>query len=587
MSLPRDLASLASEREQEVFITDTFRRRQVDQAEWKQRIETFDAFVAGNWVVQMPDGRRITDRPKIENRVISFAEDTAKLAASFMPTLRIEAPDEASVEWAAKRESVVDSWWAKTRLPIKMIPFYADLCTTGVGAFKIWPDFTQPHAVRYPKWTRIDPRGIYLPVTLAAGEPVDDVVIRKTVKLRTLARLYPEQAAALDSRTQGSRSKTLSSATDIEVIYYCDDVQAIEVALVPGAEDAGVVLYAGNHNLGTSPVVVGVRPTADAQLRGQFDTMIPIVSAENRIWTYVIDYADQMVYAPIKKSGNVGDITFGPNSVVDVGDGDVQRIAPAPGMDNVEAILGQLERQSRRAGVGPEARAGDVSQSIGSAAFVESLMGGLVTNVRTYQLVAEDVLVRCNRAAIAADQLFCNVPKTLSGFSRDGAFKFNYTPSKLFAGNGETTVSYGVGAGLDAFNREVRLVQRERSGYVSKRWVREQLEGMEQVLKVEKQILDERDLEVLYAGLAQQAQMGNLEPLARFHMAREEDINPLQVMHFIMASTIQSADEAAASAPSSPTSGAGVAAADENLALQKGGIPGNAPNLPPLNQVMV
>ena len=562
---PQQLRKAARVRQEEDYILDAWSERRVAWRDWRDRVDRLDAFIRGDWVVEFPDGRTVGDKPKIENRVLTGIEDTARLAGSFLPTLRVEAPNEQGVEKAQRREQVIAYYWQLSHLAVKLPRLYADLISTGMAMIKVWPDFSTPIEKRFPIFSRIDPRGVLLPPNQEDGVEPDDVIVVRKVKARQLARMFPEQTMMLRERSKDP----IADTTEVDVIdYYSED----QISSVAYHGEGHIMLVDVENRIGRLPIVPVLRPSADGQLRGQFDPVLPPLAAENRLATYLLDYADQMVYAPILKQGNVGDIDFGPGAIIDAGDGNVTRVPPAQAGPEVFRMMADLERSSRRAGFMPEARSGDISQSIGSAAFVESLMGSLTTNIRTLQLVMEKGLERANEVAQAVDRSYCDASKSVVGFAQGGQFRMSYTPTNLIKddefGN---IVTYGAGTGLDAFNREVRLLRRVDTGMVSKRWARNQLEGVENVLKVENEILDEKLMEAVVTGIQARASEGDLGPATVLQQARQNNVNPLEVLPQMLAAAQQAPE-----GPSGvqPTALPGEATAGQQIAAAQTGVPG-------------
>src|SRR3990167_10814080 len=126
-------------------------------------------------------------------------------------------------------------------------------------------------------------------------------------------------------------------------------------------------------------------------------------------------------------------------------------------------------------------------------------MGGMTTNIRALQLVGEVVWEKANEVFLAQDRIYCDSKKSIIGYAQGRQFRLNYVPSEVTKeGEYGNIVSYGAGTGLDAFNREIRISQREARGYVSKRWVRRNLEGIENVMDTENEIMDEVSIQALF-----------------------------------------------------------------------------------------
>lgn len=590
MPEPDAILEAKDARESETYIVETYFSRTESLSEFRDRSQRWDDFKRGEWTVEFPDGRKVIDRPKIENLPRTTVTDQSRLAAQFFPTIQVEATRANGTERAMLREQVLRYGHQRSASNQTLSALYADMISLSFAAIKVWPDFKTPIERRYPKFRRMDPRGVLPPVNWMVGDELPDLIYSRSMKLRDLRRCYPESASALYANAKAvDKDILLTDASDVEIVEFYDNQVVHWLAVLPTTtRSISTTLMRVPNRLGRPPVVlVPADPTMD--LRSQIDDMLPVISAKNRLMTYMLDYSDQAVYAPILKRNMRGiSIRFGPNAIIDVPEGgEVARIAPATVDPMVFRMTSDLEREARRTGNAPEARAGDISQSIGSAAFVESLMGGLTTHIRALQQQMELGLERANEIFQLADMEYCNARKIITGYKDGEPVKQFYTPKDLWdpeeLGN---IVTYGAGAGLDAFNREIRLQRRQQAGYVSRQWVMEQLEGLENPFKMKNQIMDETLLDALLAGVLMNAQAGNLEPAARLNEARRNKLDPLEVLPDIVAAAapqtgLLGAGPAPGPGTAQPPSLPGEATAGQQVAAAQTGFPGGGTAPPP------
>jgi hypothetical protein len=227
-------------------------------------------------------------------------------------------------------------------------------------------------------------------------------------------------------------------------------------------------------------------------------------------------------------------------------------------------------------------RQGNVDQSQASASFVESLNSGLITEVQTLQGVMEVMMRQANVIAQEQDKIWCDTEKMVYGLAKGGSFREKYTPSALLKDTANF-VSYGAGSGLDKFNAQVRLDQLQRSGYVSKRWVRENVDGIENITQEEERIMDEAAIAAYMQGMLAKAAQGDLSAIGAFMDARDNaDGNILEALHEVIKQN-PSVLQAPGQPGPAPQQGS---AAGDMLAAQKGALPGAggtpaAPGQPP------
>jgi hypothetical protein len=567
-----EVVEAAETRRYEHFILDAYQQRRDSMSDYYANLRKLDSFIDGDWTLELPNGRVLRTKPVIENRILSKVEDTGYQASEYLPTISVHPLDERDFNNASLREQIFQYYWQNSEVDLFLPHLYMDMLLTGVCAMQVWPDFTKPITERFPTFKRLDPRHIMPPLDWMVNGEVEphDVIVAQSRKIRDLIRDYPQLAQLLGG------NKGIKDTASVGIIKYFGRDAVVRLAVA--AQNKPVVLDAFYNETECCPVVLGARPTADGKIRGKVNAMIPPLTAENRLMTYMIEYADRAVYAPVTKKGDVANAEdYGPDAVIDLGvSGEVGRLSPPPLQQGLFATLANLEQESRRAGNHPEARAGSVHQSIISAAGVQSLMGPLATEIIRLQRVVETMLRRANSAAGEQDKIYCNTRKSIL-LAQGGSTRLRYTPSEDLK---DTTnyVSYGAGSGLDKENALIRMTQLERSGYVPKRWVREQLDGIPSIAQVEEQLQDEMALMAVMQGILARAASGDLAPLGEFQRIRKEKGNVLEAVQAIAALAAGPVQPSAGGTPG-PQPQPQTAAA-EALALEKGGIPGNAPDLP-------
>lgn len=592
----REVVEAAEARRYEDFILDAYQTRREYLADYVARLDRLDSFLDGDWAVEFPDGRVVRDKPKIENGVLTKIEDTGMLAGNSVPTIRITPRNQRDENPAQEREQIIAHYWSSSQVSNLLPRWFMDLVGTGMAAVKVWPDFRQKdRAKRFPVFKRIDPRHMLPPLdyVIDGNTSPHDVITHRYVKTRSLIQQYPEQMAELirvaekinNSSNRGKRKDQQHVAVDISqvlVVEYWGADAIVMVAMVDGYPETRVTLLNEYNETECSPVSLAIRPTANGKIRGKVESMMPILAAENRLVTYILDYADQLVFAPLKKRGSVQNAEdFGPGAIIDLGpDGDIDRVAPATANPQLFQIMADLERHGRQAGNYPAARSGQVSQSIGSGNFVESLMGGLTTEVQTLQKVVEVMLMQANTAAMEQDVVYCDASKEISGMGQTGGYRLRYTPSESLRGKTDNFVTYGAAAGLDKFNAEIRLDQRARGGYVSKRWVREQMDGIESTTAVENEIFEEAALAAFMQGMLAKAAQGDLTAVAAFQMVLEQNQNPLLALKLMGEEALRAQENAQAPKQQPGPAAQPPTALGEATALKSGALPGTEEGLP-------
>lgn len=594
---PETVIDAAEARRMEEYITSVYSQRREYMTEYQERLVVLDEFMDGKWVIEFPDGRKVVDKPKTENRALRKLEDTGNLAGNMLPTIMVESTNERDYNPAQKRERILRGYWQNSEVGLLLPRMFMDAIGCGMFAMHVWPDFSKPKDKRFPIFKRLDPRTVLPPLNYAigGGTELQDLIVHKIQKFRVLARSYPEKMAQLQTmaerRTKGATtrggSKIIVNTEDIQVIEYWGDDHIYKLAMLQNYPDDYVVLESEYNRTERCPAVMGFRPTWGTKIRGSIEGMLPILTAENRMLTYALMVGDKIAFSPTLATGDIKNLEdHGPGAILEGEQGaDMKTISPPtlpPSLFNMMATLAEASRQE---GNHPAARSGQVGQSIGSASFVESLMGGLTTEVQSLQEIMRVSLVKANEIAMEQDQIWCDSRKAIPGLPKELYLPTDDIKSVI------NTVTYGAGAGLDKFNAFIRMDQAQRGGYVSRRWVRENMDGLPDVPRIENEIIDEAELMAFLEFALGAARQGDPEPLKQFHAARQENKSPLSMIPNLTATAPP--EEGAPPAPGGP-GGPMPTAEGEALSLEKGGLPGAGmpavpgqppAGLPPLSQL--
>ncbi|HSE44859.1 MAG TPA: hypothetical protein VLA89_05980, partial [Gemmatimonadales bacterium] len=233
---------------------------------------------------------------------------------------------------------------------------------------------------------------------------------------------------------------------------------------------------------GVLPVAFAMLDSFDGEFRGMFDQVFGSLKTKNRIVKLMMDYTDQLVYAPLVSKGLLNpEEGYGPAAHYrldpNIPDAQMGRLQPGGSSPQLFNILEYLDRE-QRAGVSfPSQRQGDVSQSIASASFVQSTQGQLTSTVRNIQRLLSHFREQLNKACYELDDKFMDEAKPLV---RPVGKKKEYTPSRDIRGQYDSQVLYGAGAGLDRLNADVRVLQHLGAGLISRETARGQIDYLAQ-----------------------------------------------------------------------------------------------------------
>src|SRR5690606_4662554 len=147
---------------------------------------------------------------------------------------------------------------------------------------------------------------------------------------------------------------------------------------------------------------------------------------------------------------------------------------------------------------------------------IAASMGALDASLALTHRQFEWGLAEADSLALQFDEVYCDGPKTIYGDARDRKKPESFTPSRDIAGHYEVTVSYGLGAGSDPMNREVRLSMHLRDRLISRKRARDEMDFLEDPEQEEIEATKEAMLDAIITGLLAQAQAGDPELAAMF-----------------------------------------------------------------------
>ena len=476
-------------------------------AEHKRRIAMLDAIVQGRWSTVWPDDTVTEDMPKIGDLITSDLDDIANLVGGIEPTVSVPPDSDRpqDVRRAILRQRILQTYRVHNRLATKRRWVALDLAGTGLACYVIWPD----HASGYPAYVRKDPRHVYPDPSMLHPDEVSSLVVAYKVKVRVLAHLYPDITQRLYSGDELRKHDPMGDSVDVVEYYdadWCIKVAGRTYSRGAKTQRSATVLAAIPNLLGCPLVTLAVRPTPDGRFRGQFDKAIPPLGTANRLMElHLAQIADEVFAEKIVRGHFDNPNDIGPGATLYTSDpnANIERVQPAGSHPQLYNDIQLMLQQSREASGVPPARSGNVQQAIASGEFVSAVQGKYITAVANYQGLVADMEQRANELALRVDELYLDFPdKPLAAIPGGSGAPRTYTPSRDIAGRYENRVTYGAGAGLDAYNRGIAIKQDVQFGIISRRMAREQLHGDIDVLAVEAEVAREQMEQGFVAAMA-------------------------------------------------------------------------------------
>lgn len=534
---------------------------------WHARIDKIDQLYQGKWDVVFPGELTQQELPHVMNLVQVAMDDVARLTSESRPAVRCfpENDKEEEQKNAYLREAIAETYWERNHGDLLAPKLAMDLIGTGT-CFAVVDTAHE----EYPCIHRVDPRMAF-PDT-HNGELVD-LLVSQTMKIRVAAQIFP--------RLELERYDNPEICDSAEVLeYYSKDecVQAVVLTKDNKPIPEGYIEVKHWDPGGVVPVAFAMLDSFDGEFRGMFDQVFGSLKTKNRIVKLMMDYTDQLVYAPLVSKGLLNpEEGYGPNAHYrldpNIPDAQMGRLQPGGSSPQLFNILEYLDRE-QRAGVSfPAQRQGDVSQSIASASFVASTQGQLTSTVRNIQRLLSSFRETLNYVCFKLDETFLDNPKPLV---RPVGKKKQYSPSRDIRGQCDSMVLYGAGAGLDRLNADVRVLQHLGAGLISKETARGQIDYLAQ----DGEEGDQINREMAESAMAQKFLMeAPWEVVAQAYKKMGEGLSLPDAITAVIEEQAQQEGGMPQAAPAQ-TGGAPAApesAQTEQLALQKGRTGANAP----------
>lgn len=552
--------------------------------DWKARLQGVDRLYRGDWNEMYSDQTTLTEYPMVQNLVQVGMNDIAKLVSEASGVTRCW-PDKDTNDGeldALTRQLIGEGYWYFGNGE-SLIPNLAmDIAGGGMGALGVWVDDDS----QYPCYTRIDPRFAYPDVR---NGKIQDLLCVEEMNLRLAAREFPKLNLNDDPQIISDK---------VEILTYYGKHECVQAVMwktmgatpveKPSVKIRAEIVSRWNPE-GILPVAFAKLDSFDGSIRGLFDQMGGTLQTKNRVVRQLMDYTDEIVYAPRMSKGLLNpDEPFSPDTHYRIDpnfpDGMMGRVPPAATAPEVLGLMEYLDKEQRGSMSFPASRQGEVSQAIASASFVASTQGQLTSEVRNVQRLIAQIRQQLNAICYAYDEKFLDTEKPLM---RPIGRKKTYTPSKDIHGNYSSRVLYGAGAGINPLNADVRILQLLGAKVIGLEQAREQIDFIDDPDRAGQLVdLEQTEMAVMQKFLTE----ADLPTMLRvLHMQVTDGLDLTEAL-------AQLAKEAQAQPPAQPglepgaqpgqpgPVPAGQSAAQGAQALQAGGIPegaGPAPTFAP------
>jgi hypothetical protein len=573
---PMAHAPMGGLRDRRDWLIDKFR-------DHKARVATVTNIATGNWYTEWPDLSQTPEAPTMANMVELGIDHWSAIGGAVLPSIRVplnKAADQRKEKTAArKRERRIRGLLEDSNASEIMAQLWADYAGTGGAICGVWANFGEDDpAMRNPYIMRYDPRHTYL-IKDNLGNVTELLVARKISGLE-LRAMYPEWANSVFAKAKDQ---------DVEewFWYFKDRVVYALVDVSPEGRkvNRNVLVVDEEWDLGFVPAWEAVRPTFDGERRGVFDQAIHILRTMQRLMLMTIMSTEEHAFPAIAAYDAINAQDFGPAAVIQLrsSEGRIERLGPSSHFD-VKDLIARLGEEVSKEGVYPQQLSGDPGASIVSARGINASMGALDARLALAHKQFEVMYGKVSGFLLAFDQTFCDGDKVIVGDERDNKDAEDYRPSKDIDGHFRCTATYGIGAGSDPANIEVRLSMHLSNALISRRTAREQIPFMEDPDGEEVRILRETFQDALVGGVLTMSQEGGDPTLAAkaLKLMKNDSVSVEEILDEIVEAVL---------APPEESVQAGTDPALEQIqgaeSLARGGIPGNAEQaLPPLAGIL-
>ena len=170
----------------------------------------------------------------------------------------------------------------------------------------------------------------------------------------------------------------------------------------------------------------------------------------------------------------------------------------------------RLERHLRLGASYPVSDDGQSPNSFVTGRGLEELGQSASLHVREYQGILAEALQEVDAKRLEYDEeMFSSKRKPIAGMHRGTAFKETYIPSSDISEMYQTRRVYGVMAGFDEPQKIITGLQLKQQGIIDTQTLQENMDGLEDITKIQQRVNKERAETVLFESLMAQAAQGN------------------------------------------------------------------------------
>ncbi len=546
--------------------------------EWKSRVNEITSIVNGDWQMIWSNLTSTAEAPSVANIIEMGIHHWSSIGGAILPSVRVPVPINQKVKGgeraSRKRERRVRELWQESNINELMAQWWGDYSGTGSAFLGVWADFSVSKKERNPYLHRIDPRYVY-PVKDAKGDIIECLVARR-VSRDVITKQYPVAKSYIEAGTD---------SVEEWFWYFPDRVMHIiaDTSAKGKVNKSHVVLTDEPNLLERVPIVEVNVPTFDGERRGVFDQTRHILRTMHRLMTLTITSSEEEVYPPVFEYDIMNPDDFGPGAVIH-GRSPEARMERMNSRSHFDAkdLIARLANEARSQAAFPGQLQGDPGASIVSAKGIQASMGQIDARLALAHKQFEKFLEKGTALLLGFDEKYCDGEKTIHGDASEKKNPEIFIPSRDIAGHYDVTVKYGIGAGSDPGNRELRLSMNLQQGLISKESARDEMDFLEDPAREELKIVRQNAIDAFLASMLAKAQQGDMEAVAMLiESMKKEDTDIYEIVEKVMEK-LRTPPEMAPEGGLPPGGGL-----PPELGALAGGGPEGLPPLPPLGDMGV
>ena len=461
----------------------------------------------------------------VPNLMMSGLEHLAQKIGR-IPNLKVDVPNGKDSDRARKKAEkiarIVTAYDDTQKLDLQMPQVGRWL--PGYG-FAVWVirEKKGPDGTPYPCAELRDPYNCFTGYYGADQQPKEMAIIRRVPK-EALARTYPKYADQINKKdvvnTLGVGSAYASAYTDSYNGSWANSNGQGDLVAEYYNEDGTYVFHMTSSTildfipnpLDSGPSFVIAKKFAFDKLQGQYDQIIGLMASMAKINVMSIIAMEDAVFTETNISGEIESGQYRKGRFA------VNYLAPGtqvskPASNVPYQIFQQIDRIERQLRVGGSYPVSDDSQSPLSFATgrgLEELGASMSLMIREYHTVMADAAEMIDFKRLEWDEkMYGGSNKSLSGYYNNTFFSETYDPSKDIAGAYKTRRVYGAMAGYDEPQKIVTGLQLLQAGIIDTQTLQENLDGLDNIVRVNERITKEKAEKVLFDSLLAQAQQGD------------------------------------------------------------------------------